>query len=80
MNVRRWFPDPAVAEYLDKLVVHLAQILPLATFAPAQMGSSCETVGQSVMVNFSIFWRAEKMIQLQLQLHLILHLHLKLLY
>jgi len=52
MNVRRWFPDPAVAEYLDKLVVHLAQILPLATFAPAQMGSSCEAVEQSVMVIF----------------------------
>jgi len=52
MNVRRWFPVPAVAEYLEKLVVQLAQILPQATFAPAQMDSSCEAVEQSVMVIF----------------------------
>jgi len=50
MNVRRWFPVPAVAEYLEILVVQLVQILSQATFAPAQKDSSCEAVEQFVMV------------------------------
>ena len=50
MNVKRWFPVPAAAEYLDNLVVQLAQILSQATFAPAQKDSSCGVVEQSVMV------------------------------
>jgi len=52
MNARRWFPVPAVAEYLEKLVVQHAQILPQATFAHVQMDSSCEAVEKSVMVIF----------------------------
>ena len=52
MNVRRCFPVPAVAEYLEKLVVQLVQILPQTTFVPAQMDSSCEAAEQSVMVIF----------------------------
>jgi len=54
MNVRRWFPVPAVAEYLEKLVVQHAQILLRATFAPAQKDSSCEAVEQSVMILTSV--------------------------
>ena len=50
MNVGRWFPVPAAAEYLEKLVVQLVQILSQVTFAPAQKDSSCEVVEQSVMV------------------------------
>ena len=50
MNVSPWFPVPAVAEYLDNLVVQLVQILSQATFAPAQKDSNCEVVEQSVMV------------------------------
>ena len=50
MNVRRWFPVPAAAEYLENLVVQLVKILSQATFAPVQMDSSSEVVAKSVMV------------------------------
>jgi len=59
MNARRWFPVPAVAEYLEKLVVQLAQILPQATFAPVQMDSSCEAVKKSVMISTNVQQRTE---------------------
>ena len=50
MNVRRWFPVDAAAEYMENLVVQLVQILSQATFAPAQKDSSCEVVERFVMV------------------------------
>ena len=50
MNVRRWYPVPAAAEYLENLVVQIVQILSQATFAPVQKDSSSVVVEQSVMV------------------------------
>ena len=50
MNVRRWYPVPAAAEYLENLVVQIVQILSQATFAPVQKDSNSVVVEQSVMV------------------------------